>query len=180
MLVHARAWGPDAALGKRFEEFRRSTLARPHDLDALIGEISGIRRGLAESHETGGNWETRRRPGGLAELELAAEYLQLAHARHTPEVLVPGLAGTFAAAGKLGLLDAPSASELAQAATLWQNLEGYFRMTCGGEFQPETATGEQKNIIADMCGVSRFEELFDLLPDTAMGTARIIDGLFAG
>ena len=177
MLVHARVWEPDGALGSRFEEFRSSALARAHDTDAIVADISGIREGLAKSHDTGGPWETRRRPGGLAELELAAEYLQLAHARHTPAVLVHGLAETFEAARERGLIDTRAASELAQAATLWQNLEGYFRMTCGGEFRPESATGEQKNIIAGMCGVSRFDELFDLLQDTAVRTARTIDRL---
>ena len=180
MLVHARVWEADGGLGKRFEEFRVSTLARPRDPDALVAEISKIRKELAQSHENGGHWETRRRPGGLAELELGAEYLQLAHAHRTPAVLVQGLSETFEAAGEHGLVDGGMATELSQAVSLWQNLEGYFRMTCGGEFRPESATEEQKSIIADMCGGGRFDELSGLLSHTALGTARLIDRLLAG
>ena len=179
MLVHARVWEPDGETGERFETFRKSVLARRHDRDGLLTEISDIRRRLANFQETGNPWETRRRPGGLAELELAAEYLQLANAHATPGVLVHGLAATFEAAGEHRLIDAGTAAELAQAATLWQNLEGYFRMTCGGEFRPEDASGEQQEIIAEMCGVQRFGELSGLLPETALATARALDRLFA-
>ena len=179
MLVHARVWEPDGTLGKRFEEFRTAVLSRPHDMDSLAQEVSEIRRALADNPESADPWETRLRPGGLADLELGAEYLQLAHARHTPAVLVRGLAETFQSAREHGLIDSTAASELAQAVSLWHNLEGYFRMTCGGAFQPEAATEEQKHIIADMCGVGRFEELSDLLPGTALRTARILDQLFA-
>ena len=154
-------------------------LARRHDRDGLLTEISDIRRRLANFQETGNPWETRQRPGGLAELELAAEYLQLANAHATPGVLVHGLAATFEAAGEHRLIDAGTAAELAQAATLWQNLEGYFRMTCGGEFRPEDASGEQQEVIAEMCGVQRFGELSGLLPETALATARALDRLFA-
>ena len=179
MLVHARVWEPDGEPGERFEAFRKSVLARGHDPGGLLTEIAGIRRELAEFEQAGNPWETRRRPGGLAELELAAEYLQLANARGTPEVLVHGLAETFEAAGEQRLIDTGAAAQLAQAATLWQNLEGYFRMTCGGEFQPESATEEQKSIIAEMCGAGRFGELSGLLPETALATARTLDRLFA-
>lgn len=179
MLVHARVWEPDGTLGKRFEEFRTAMLARPHGMDSLAEEVADVRKGLADYLESANPWETRSRPGGLADLELGAEYLQIAHARHTSAVLVHGLAETFESAREQGLIDSTAASELTQAVSLWHNLEGYFRMTCGGAFQPEAATEEQKHIIADMCGVGGFDELSDLLPDTALRTARILDQLFA-
>ena len=180
MLVHARVWEPDGVLGDRFESFRKSVLTRPHRLDSMAAEIARIRNGLAQAPDAGNPWETRRRPGGLADLELAAEYLQLAHARNTPAVLVHGLSETFEAMGSNRLIDAQTASDLAQAATLWQNLDGYFQMTCGDVFQPESASPKQKEIIAEMCGVARFHELFDLVPETALRTARTLDQLFAG
>ena len=179
MLVHARVWTPDGDLGERFEALRKTMLARAHDLDSIVAGILSIRKDLAQVKDTAGHWETRRRPGGLAELEMAAEYLQLAHGRNSPAVLVHGLTETFEAAGNNGLIDAGTASELAQTTTLWQNLEGFFQMTCGDVFQPESASEEQKTIIADMCGVARFDELFDLVPETALRTARTLDQLFA-
>ena len=180
MLVHARVFEAEGDLRDRFEEFRHSVLTRSHDAGALAADMVAVRRSLAQRHEAGDSWEIRRRPGGLADLELAAEFLQLTHARHTPEVLVHGLVPTFEAAGRHGLIDAQAASGLVGAATLWQNLEGYFQMTSGEAFDPESASEDQKAAIADMCGVGHFDELGDLIAETALGTARIVDRTFAG
>ena len=180
MLVHARVFEAEGDLRDRFEEFRHSVLTRSHDAGALAADMVAVRRSLAQRHQAGDSWEIRRRPGGLADLELAAEFLQLTHARHTPEVLVHGLVPTFEAAGRHGLIDARAASGLVGAATLWQNLEGYFQMTSGEAFDPESASEDQKAVIADMCGVGHFDELGDLIAETALGTARIVDRTFAG
>ena len=180
MLVHARVFEAEGDLRDRFEEFRHSVLTRSHDAGALAAEMVAVHRSLAQRHQAGDSWEIRRRPGGLADLELAAEFLQLTHARHTPEVLVHGLVPTFEAAGRHGLIDARTASGLVGAATLWQNLEGYFQMTSGEAFDPESASEDQKAVIADMCGVGHFDELGDLIAETALGTARIVDRTFAG
>ena len=180
MLVHARVFEAEGDLRDRFEEFRHSVLTRSYDAGALAADMVAVRRSLAQRHEAGDSWEIRRRPGGLADLELAAEFLQLTHARHTPEVLVHGLVPTFEAAGRQGLIDARAASGLVGAATLWQNLEGYFQMTSGEAFDPESASEDQKAVIADMCGVGHFDELGDLIAETALGTARIVDRTFAG
>ena len=180
MLVHARVFEAEGNLRDRFEEFRHSVLTRSHDAGALAADMVAVRRSLAQRHEAGDSWETRRRPGGLADLELAAEFLQLTHARHTPEVLVHGLVPTFEAAGRHGLIDARAASGLVGAATLWQNLEGYFQMTSGEAFDPESASEDQKAVIADMCGAGHFDELGDLIAETALGTTRIVDRTFAG
>ena len=180
MLVHARVFEAEGDLRDRFEEFRHSVLTRSHDAGALAADMVAVRRSLAQRHEAGDSREIRRRPGGLADLELAAEFLQLTHARHTPEVLVHGLVPTFEAAGRHGLIDARAASGLVGAATLWQNLEGYFQMTSGEAFDPESAPEDQKAVIADMCGVGHFDELGDLIAETALGTTRIVDRTFAG
>ncbi|MYE49106.1 MAG: hypothetical protein F4X96_06705 [Gammaproteobacteria bacterium] len=180
MLVHARVFEAEGDLGDRFETFRRSVLTRSHDAGAIAADIAAVRSSLAQRHKDSDTWEIRRRTGGLAELELAAEFLQLMHARHTPEVLVHGLIPTFEAAGKHELIDARAASGLVEAATLWQNLEGFFQMTSGEAFDPESASDDQKARIADLCGVGHFDELGDLIAETALVTARILDRTFAG
>ena len=180
MLVHARLIEAEGDLGERFETFRQSVLTRSHDAGAIATDMVAVRRSLAKQHEAGDAWEIRRRPGGLAEVELAAEFLQLMHARPTPELLVHGLIPTFEAAGKHDLIDTQTASELVGAATLWQNLEGYFQMTCGDAFDPESASEDQKAVIADICGVGHFDDLGDLISEIALATARILDRTFAG
>ena len=180
MLVHARVLEAEGDLGDRFEELRHSVLTRPHDAGAIAADMNAVRASLAQQHKDSDAWEIRRRPGGLADLELAAEFLQLAHARNTPEMLAHGLIPTFEAAGRHGLVDEQAASGLVEAATLWQNLEGYFQMTSGDALDPESASEDQKAMIAEMCGVGHFDELDDLFPQIALETARILDRTFAG
>ena len=180
MLVHARTIEAEGDLGDRFETIRHSVLTRSHDTGAIAAHMVAIRKGLAQQHKAGDAWEIRHRPGGLAEVEMAAEFLQLTHARHAPEALVHGLIPAFEAAGKHGLIDTRAASGLVEAGTLWQNLEGYFQMTCGKAFDPESATEDQKAVIADMCGAGHFDELGDKIAEIARGTAHILDQIFAG
>ena len=92
---------------------------------------------------------------------LAAEYLQLVGA--PAEAGVATLTESIGRAGDRGLLDAEAAGDLTDSAALWQNLDGFFRMTCAGTFDPDAATLELKAIIAGMCGAATFEDVGDAI-----------------
>ena len=98
-----------------------------NDISAVAADIVA-----AEAIETlarVGSWDVARLEGGLDDIVLATEYLQLAGA--APETGVATLAETLGRAGERGLLDGDAAAEdLVDAATLWQDLDGFFRMTC--------------------------------------------------
>ena len=93
MLTHARAITADGSLGDDFEALRRSVLARRHDLGALAGEIADLRRRLMSPDDRADIWDVGRLRGGPGDLELAAEFLQLAGA--VRDGGVGGLAATF-------------------------------------------------------------------------------------
>lgn len=109
------------------------------------------------------------------ELELAAEFLQLAGA--APDSGVNGLATTFETAGRRELLDSRAAEDLAHAAGLWQNLVGFLRMTCFGRFDPASTTPEQREVIAQIAGVDDFGALPSTIADTARRAAEHLDAL---
>ncbi|MYA16478.1 MAG: hypothetical protein F4Z28_06740 [Gammaproteobacteria bacterium] len=179
MLIHARVLEAEGDLGTRFDAFRRSVLNRPPGSTPIAADMAAIRADLMRKHRTEDAWETRYRPGGLAEVELAAEYLQLAHGHDTPEIQVSGLAETFEAAGQYRLIDPIAADELAGAAQLWQNVEGFLRMTWAGAFDPGSASPEQKRTLAGICGLDDFRELQERIRETALKTARRLDELLA-
>ena len=180
LLTHARVIEAEGDLGIQFEDFQRSTLSKAHDLGAVAADIASIMKRLRRQHDTAGIWAVRDRPGGLAEVELAAEYLQIACANKAPEILVSGIVPTFEAAIEHRLLDAKTGKELADAATLWQNLEGFFRMTCSDAFDPKTTSFDQKQIIAEFCGLDGFHALPALIADTAKRTEEHLDNLLTG
>ena len=179
-LVHARVVEARGGLGERFEELRRSVLCRRRDADVIIGGISAARERLSNEHPDRGVWSVEGGPGGLLEVELMAEYLQLAGAPGVPEVLVRGLVQTFEAASENGLIDAEARRSLVEAAILWQNLDGFFRMTCADAFDARSATPEQKAVIAEIGGVERFDDLPGLIGERSREVARLLDKLLTG
>ncbi len=177
MLSHARVIEAQGGLGERFAALRQSALSRPTNRDALVADIAAARKRMSERHRSGDVWDVRSRPGGLYDLELLAECLQLSGAATTPAMLVNGLVPTFAAAAEHGLIDESSATELAAAARLWQCLDGYFRMTSTGVFDPASASVELREIIARGCGADDFEALPAMIADASLHAAEFFDRL---
>ena len=177
MLTHARIVEAEGDLGERFAAFRQSALARTPNRDALLADIVEERKQISQRHHPGDVWDVRNRPGGLDDLELLAECLQLSGAATTPAMLVNGLVPTFAAAAEHRLIDGPAATELADAARLWQCLDGYFRMTSTGVFDPGSASAELRDVIARACGADEFEALPAMIADASRRAAGFFDRL---
>ena len=175
MLAHARVIEAEGDLGTSFEAFRESVLSQPQDRSAVAADISIARTREAEQHRTGDTWDVLHGPGGLADMELAAEYLQLTGAGPVVRGLVPAFEG---AAGH-GLIDTDVAADFSRAATLWQNLDGFFRMACADSFDPRLALPDQKATIAEACEVESFEVLPRTIADVAGCAATHLGAMLA-
>lgn len=173
MLTHARVVVAEGDLEERFEAMRQGALSREVPRADVFDEIAAERARLSQA----GPWDVEQRPGGLKEVELAAESIQITNGSRVPDVLVCGLVPTFEAAAEHGLLDEQAARDLRDAVTLWQNLDGFFRMTCADSFDPGAASAEQKATIADICGAESFDALPGLIRDTARRASRRLEGL---
>ncbi|MDE0368185.1 MAG: efflux RND transporter permease subunit [Gammaproteobacteria bacterium] len=169
MLTHARVITADQGLAGEFNDLRRSVLSRTRELGPVVREIADIRRQASQHHDAEDIWAIGTFRGGLGDVALAAEYLQLAGA--APAAGVNALHETFDAAANRQLLEADDARELSEAAALWQNLDGFFRMTCGGSFDPKATTPEQKQQIAALAGTDNFDNLLRIISDTAVRTS---------
>ena len=177
MLAHARVIEAEGDLGANFEASRQSALARPHDSRAVAADIAGARARELEQHDATSAWEVRHGPGGLADMEFAAEYLRLTGAERGS--WPTGLVATFEAAADHGSLDTGIAADFAKAATLWQNLDGFFRMACADDFDPRSAPPDQKAAVAEACEVDSFDVLPGIIADTAGRAATHLDNLLA-
>ena len=150
-LTRARYIFETGAYGicERFDEVRRGILAE-HSPDDELCETSGIAAasGLASFVE---------RPGGLRDVERAIRFLRLKQAS--------------------GDGPAPGAESLAEAATLWRNLQGILRLVGEEGFAAEEAGPKVKTIIASSCGTDNFEALAARVEDTASRAAAAIAAL---
>ena len=169
MLVHARVLYADGDLGGRFEALRRTALARERDARPLAAAFLALR-----SVRDDGPWDVRGMAGGLTDLELFAEHLQLAAASSTPAILTSGLAATFESAGQSDVLDPSAARELADAARLWQNFDGLMRVAAV-DADPGSLSPEEQATLAQACGVTGLDDLRDLLAATARRAASHIN-----
>ena len=180
MLVHASVIEGEGDLGSEFEAFRRTVLTAHRDTRAVVAAIAAER-----TRRVRDPWDVVHRSGGLADLERTVEAIQLGAGARTPEVLVNGIVPTFEAASRHALLGDDLAQRLIHAAVLWQNLDGFMRMSSPGAFSAaafDTATlpPEQRDLLAGIGAVADIRELPELIARTAEDTAEIVTGLLAG
>ena len=175
MLTHARVIEAEDGLGEEFEALRQSVISRANDVAAITADIAAVRQSRPRPS---GPWDVARLEGGLDDIVLAAEYLQLAGV--VPETGVATLAETLGRARERGVLDDDAARDLIDAATLWQNLDGFFRMTCADAFdRSRPQQSEQRAIIAGMCGVATFEDVPDAIAAASQRSARHLGALWS-
>ncbi|GAA5162726.1 bifunctional [glutamate--ammonia ligase]-adenylyl-L-tyrosine phosphorylase/[glutamate--ammonia-ligase] adenylyltransferase [Viridibacterium curvum] len=116
-LTRARFCAGDAALGKRFEQFRRELLSQPRDTAKLRDEVLAMREKMRVQHANKGEgFELKHDEGGLIDVEFMVQYLVLAHTHRWP--VLADNAGNIALLGRAadcGLLPAALATAAADA-----------------------------------------------------------------
>ena len=178
MLAHARVIEAQGDLGANFESLRHTLLGQRENLAAAARQLAALRNQARQDHTIMDIWAIDRFRGGLADLTMAAEYLLLrgAASRSGPSTLP----ATFEAAAQRGLITADAARDLVNATLLWQNLDGFFRMTNGGRFTPKTIRPDQRQIIAELAGAENFDAVLRLITETSVGASVRIHEVFSG
>ena len=123
-LTRARVVWAEGDLGERFEEARRATLRQARERDDLAAQLVGLREDRRDDDPGEEIWAIEQKRGGLIDVEYIAQYLQLLHAAETEDIIVGDSVSVFEAAASHNLIEAETARELADAATLWNNLHG--------------------------------------------------------
>lgn len=129
-LVRARAVCGADSLRERFETVRREILTRPRDPAKLAGQVDSMRRRMAATFKGGSPWDTKHRRGSLVDTGFLAQFLVLAHAAETPELITPrDTAGIASAAATGGIIEQSAAEALAEAEAFWLGLQTLMRLT---------------------------------------------------
>jgi len=89
--------GSDALVAK-LNGIIKDVISRPRDAMPLVDDVEAMRQRLFEHQQVRGPLDIKNGPGGLIDIEFAAQTLILGHAAHCPEIL-----GADRAAGR-GLL----------------------------------------------------------------------------
>lgn len=90
-LVRTRAVAGDRELCDRLETARAEILSVPRDTGELAGEVASMRRRMIETGTKqlslkNGEFDIKRSPGGIVDIEFVVQYLVLANAHAHPEL----------------------------------------------------------------------------------------------
>jgi glutamate-ammonia-ligase adenylyltransferase len=138
-LTRARVVSGPPAFATRVEEVIRAVLCRKRDPAVVAADVVEMRQAIAKERAEDARWDLKYAAGGLVDLEFIAQYLQLVHAAHQPEILDTSTARVLDKAWRLGLLSAEEADVLRPAVRLYHNLTQILRLCLPGPFEPKTA-----------------------------------------
>ena len=177
ILAGARVVWAEGELGERFEAARRAVLVETGPRTGLAASLVELREELRDEESGEDIWDIEQKRGGLIDTEFLAHYLQLRHAAENADLLVGDSAAVFEAAGGHGLIDAETARELADAATLWRNLHGILSLTVDERFVETAAPPSLLAVIGRACDMTGIDSLKEAMRETAARTAGHFDRL---
>ena len=158
-LTRARPLTGPSELQKRIAAAIREVLVKQRDDAKLARDVGEMRERMAREHVARQPWDIKHWRGGLVDIEFLAQYLQLRHAHHRPEILTTNTARALDNAIAAGILPAEAGRDLRQAFDLCQTVQGLVRLTLAGDFDPAEAPEGLKRALARAASAIDFADL---------------------
>ncbi len=144
-----------------------TVLTAERDPDKLVCDVADMRRRIVREHGSDYIWDVKELRGGLVDIEFIAQYLQLRHAHHHPEVLDTNTTAALVKLRDAGLLDGGSAENLIAAMALWRRLQGMLRLSFGDGFDEATAPQGGRDLLVRGCEADSFDALKAMILETS-------------
>ena len=174
-LTKARVIYSEGDLGQKLEGIFKQVLTSKRDPAAIKDDILDMRRRIDEEFLDSQGASIKYRHGGLMDLEMIAQYLQIRHAAEHPDILRRDSISVFEKAGELGLVDKTAAAELAEAAVFWRNLQGMLILTAGDNQSDDNAASQLKRSF----GRNYSSLMFETFADDIQRTAELVKDRYA-
>ena len=123
-------------------------LHTPRDAARIAGDVAEMRALLDREKGDGGPWNLKHAPGGLVDIEFAAQALQLVHAATHPQILSTATVPALDHAREAGLLDDETWRTFRAGARLQQDLTQALRLATEKPFDPDEAGEGLKRLLA--------------------------------
>ena len=159
-LSRARVLTGPPALQKRLQQVIREVLAKPRDIAKLADDVREMRALISSEKGDRGRWDLKQAPGGLVDIEFAAQFLQLKHGPSVPAVFAQNTLTALSHLSAHGALSEADAAVLMPAARLYQSLSQILRLCLDGPFDPSTASSGLVQLLAragDVPDLARLE-----------------------
>ena len=158
-LTRARIVCGPPTFSARIEAAIREVLCRTRDARAIAEDVLEMRAAIAKEKGDADPWDLKYAAGALVDIEFIAQYLQLAHAGATPEILDTSTARVLEKAARLGVLAPEDTSVLRPAVRLYHDLTQILRLCLSGPFDPATASVGVLGLLARAADLPDFPAL---------------------
>ncbi|MBL8554651.1 MAG: bifunctional [glutamine synthetase] adenylyltransferase/[glutamine synthetase]-adenylyl-L-tyrosine phosphorylase [Phenylobacterium sp.] len=158
-LTRARvAWATSDAFAADCQAAIEAALRRPRDARKTARDVREMRTLLEQERPPKGPWDLKLGPGGMVDIEFAAQFLQLVHAG-VGGPLSPNTATALAAFGEAGLADPGALAALGNAWRLQQDLTQLLKVALGDNPEPDSEPKAFQALLARAGGVKTFKAL---------------------
>lgn len=158
-LTRARVvWASSDAFRERAEGAIAAALRRARDPKKTAADVVEMRQLMERERPGKGDWDLKLDPGGLVDIEFAAQFLQLAHAA-AGGPLRQNTGEALAALREAGLADEGALSRLEAAWRLEQDLSQLIKVALEDGGDPEAEPKAFKALLAKAGGVAQFKSL---------------------
>ncbi|MGA7675175.1 MAG: bifunctional [glutamine synthetase] adenylyltransferase/[glutamine synthetase]-adenylyl-L-tyrosine phosphorylase [Rhizomicrobium sp.] len=179
-LTRARVIAGPPALAVKLDAVVAATLCRRTEWTKLFGDAREMREKVAAAYPGKNPWDLKYAPGGLMDIEFAAQILQLRYAHENPSVLSTNTIRALNYLAEAGVLGETDADALIAAANLEHALIQALRIALDGPLEAETATPGLKALLARAGEVVDFAVLQKLLADLQARSRLIFERVMEG
>ena len=176
-LTRARVVFGDAEICQNAMDCIQGVLASSTEPERIRSEVAAMRSRIAAEKKTGSVWEIKTVAGGLIDVEFIAQYLQLVHGGRCPQALDTNTLTTLTKMEAQGLLAPDEGSLLIRACRLYQCLTEVLRLAVDGAFEPETAPGRLKSVLANVGEMPDFATLEAYLAETQANVRAVFEDM---
>ncbi|MFN3856445.1 MAG: bifunctional [glutamine synthetase] adenylyltransferase/[glutamine synthetase]-adenylyl-L-tyrosine phosphorylase [Caulobacter sp.] len=158
-MTRARVvWATSEAFAAESVAAIEAVLRSPRDRRKTARDAVEMRALMARERPPSGEWDVKLAPGGLVDIEFAAQFLQLAHAADGGP-LRQNTGEALAAMSSAGLADADAISNLEEAWRMQQNLSQLLKVALDDRADPDGEPRALKALLARAGGAKDYAAL---------------------
>jgi glutamate-ammonia-ligase adenylyltransferase len=176
-LTRARVISAPPGFRAKIEGIIRAVLTRPRDAAGVAGDVAEMRRAVALEKGEDDIWDLKYAAGGLVDIDVIAQYLQLVHAADKPDILDVSTLQVLDNAARLGVLPQSSAEILRPATRLYHDLTQILRLCVTEKFKPETSGDDLLRVMARAGDAPDFSSLEARVKETQSEVRRVFQAL---
>ncbi len=165
-LTRARVIAGEPEFCTNVADQLKNLLSQEADVGKITEDVKEMRQRLERERPPKGLWDLKNAPGGLIDIEFIAQYLQLVHANHHPEICHQNTGEVLKRVSEIRLVKPDVAHDLCQANSLYQRLSQIISLCVEGEFDGSQVPEGLAHLLETAGDASDFSELETTLVKT--------------